>query len=76
VVIVPVEPGQKTVTRPFLIPDFSVAFVTLSVISIVSLNPFVLRTKVSVKIVSIIDLLVFDHPYSFDKSKFYVIYYL
>jgi hypothetical protein len=54
VVIVPVEPGQKTVTRPFLIPDFSVAFVTLSVISsvisIVSLNPFVLRTKVSVKI--------------------------
>jgi hypothetical protein len=47
VVIAPVDPEQKAVTVPFLILDFSTMALTDGVMSMISLNPFVLKEMIS-----------------------------
>jgi hypothetical protein len=46
VVIVPVEPWQKTVTKPSVMPDTEAIAITLSVMSMMSVKPLVVRGMV------------------------------
>jgi hypothetical protein len=64
VVSAPVDPGQKRVTRPLVMVDCFTIEITLDVISIMSLNPFVSSEIAFVKTIDI------PHGFLFETGSF------